>query len=86
MRFATKVFKVRGEDLIRWSTMVESVQYTIQETLTVRTFCIEEIKEARRSAALNSSRGTVSDLSGATFDRVVRSRVQAWLPRLVVLR
>jgi ABC-type taurine transport system ATPase subunit len=79
-----------GEDLIHWSTMVGSVQYTIdldiRETLIVRAYCIEVIREARRSAPLNSSRGMVSDLSGATFDRVGMSRVQAWLPRLVVLR
>ena len=56
-----------------WSTGARwcSVQYTIREILIVKAFWTDEIKEARRSAPLSSSRGMVSVLSGATFDFAV---------------
>jgi hypothetical protein len=38
IRFTTNVFKIRGEDMIYWSTIVELVQYTIREILIVRAF------------------------------------------------
>lgn len=65
---------------------MELVQETIRETMIVRAFCIAEVKDVRRNTLLNSSRGIVWVLSGATFDRAVRSRVQAWLSGLVVRR
>ena len=70
-RFATNVFNVCGEDLIHWSTIVESVQYTIRETSIVREFFTTDISEVRSNAPLNSGLGIVRDFSGATFDRAV---------------
>ena len=85
-RFATKVFNVCGEDLIQWSTIVDSVQYTIRETSIVTEFFTTDISEVRSNAPLNSSCGIVRDFSGATFDRAVSNWVSICPSELILRR